>query len=318
MNFDARDFRRALSKFATGVTVVTTRDAAGEHYGVTASSFNSVSVEPPLILWSIDKGAYSVEAYRGGEHFVVNVLGNDQVELSSRFARRGEDKFAGIAFDEGVAGIARMRGAAACFECRTWNVYEGGDHFIIVGEVLHYDYRDEGSALVFHNGRYAVPEPHPMALPVAEPPTVEGRLGSHFLYLLRQALSAYCSDFYPRLGSLGVNEKEWRILTLLADRGELAADTVARWVAQPLEDLEDTLSGLVERGLVERGLAERGLVGRETDLIGLTEQGRALSLRLLTMADEYESRVLKNLDESQVRAVKAGLGSVIERFGATA
>lgn len=307
MSLDTRDFRRALGKFATGVTVVTTRDAEGEHFGVTASSFNTVSMDPPLILWSIDKGAYSLAAYRDADHFVVNVLGNDQVEISNRFASRGEDKFAGIGIEEGVGGVAKVKNAAAHFECRTWNVYEGGDHLIIVGEVVRYGYRDAGSALVFHNGRYAVPEPHPMLLPVDEQGALDGRLGKHLLYLMRQALAAYRGDFYPRLGSLGVNDKEWRVLTLLADRGPLAAEVLARRVAQPLADLEDTLSGLRERSLAETDDENR---------ITLREAGQALALRLLAMADDYERRLLEGLEPAEVDTLKAGLGRVIERLGA--
>lgn len=307
MSFDTRDFRRALGKFATGVTVVTTRDGDGEHFGVTASSFNSVSMDPPLILWSIDKKAYSLAAYRDAEHFVVNVLGNDQVEISNRFASRGEDKFAGIAIEEGIGGAAKVKDAAAHFDCRTWNVYEGGDHLILVGEVVRYGYRDAGSALVFHNGRYAVPEPHPMMLPVDEQSALDGRLGKHLLYLMRQALAAYRGDFYPRLGSLGVNDKEWRILTLLADRGTLEAEVLARRVAQPLADLEDTLGGLRERALV--GIDDENRVT-------LGEEGRALAMRLLAMADDYERRLLADLEPAEVRTLKAGLGRVIERLGA--
>ncbi|WFF41332.1 nitrilotriacetate monooxygenase [Salinicola endophyticus] len=306
MNFDTRDFRSALGKFATGVTVVTTRDGEEDH-GVTASSFNSVSMDPPLILWSIDKGAYSLDAYRHAEYFVVNVLGNEQVDISNRFARRGEDKFAGIATDQGLGGVARVTGAAAHFECRTWNVYEGGDHLIIVGEVLRYAYRNEGSALVFHNGRYAVPEPHPLMLDVGEPTEMDGRLGQHLLYLMRQALAAYRGDFYPRLASLGVNDNEWRVLTLLADGGPLAAEVLARRVSQPLAELEDTLAALRERGLLSVD---------DVESVRLTEAGQTLALRLLTVADDYERRLFESLAANEVDALKSGLGRVIERLGA--
>ncbi|MBT2772349.1 flavin reductase [Halomonas sp. ISL-60] len=306
MSFDTRDFRSALGKFATGVTVVTTRSGE-ENHGVTASSFNSVSMDPPLILWSIDKGAYSLTAYRNAEHFVVNVLSNDQVDISNRFARRGEDKFSGIAIEEGIGGVAKIKGAAAHFECRTWNVYEGGDHLIIVGEVVRYAYRNEGSALVFHNGRYAVPEPHPMVLNVDEQTALDGRLGKHLLYLMRQALAAYRGDFYPRLSSLGVNDNEWRILTLLADRGPLPSEALAQRVAQPQADLEDTLAGLRERALVVDG----------NGCVQLSEQGQALARRLLSMADDYEQRLFENLEPSGVGAIKLGLGRVIEHLGAS-
>ncbi len=306
MSFDTRDFRSALGKFATGVTVVTARDGEEDH-GVTASSFNSVSMDPPLILWSIDKGAYSLDVYRHAEHFVVNVLGNEQVDISNRFARRGEDKFAGIATAPGLGGVARVTGAAAHFECRTWNVYEGGDHLIIVGEVLRYAYRNEGSALVFHNGRYAVPEPHPLMLDVGEPTEMGGRLGRHLLYLMRQALAAYRGDFYPRLASLGVNDNEWRVLTLLADGGPLSAEVLARRVSQPLAEFEDTLAILGERALLSVDAARN---------VHLTETGQTLALRLLAMADDYERRLFESLAADEVDALKSGLGRVIERLGA--
>lgn len=308
MNLDTRDFRRALGKFATGVTVVTTRDDGGEHIGVTANSFNTVSMDPPLILWSIDKGAYSLPAYKEADYFVVNVLGNEQVEISNRFASRGEEKFSGIDIEEGVGGVAKVRDAAAHLECRTWRVYEGGDHLIIVGEVVRYAYREAGSALVFHNGRYAVPEPHPMMLPVDEDSALDGRLGKHLLYLMRQALVAYRGDFYPRLASLGVNEKEWRVLTLLADRGPHESEVLARRVAQPPADLDDTLRGLRERSLVDSDEEQR---------VTLSEEGETLALRLLTMADDYELRLLEELETAEVDTLKAGLGLVVERLGAS-
>ncbi|MFU1518926.1 flavin reductase [Vreelandella alkaliphila] len=308
MSIDTRDFRNALGKFATGVTVITTRDTEGEHYGVTASSFNAVSMTPPLILWSIDKSAYSRDAYCQAENFVVNVLGSDQVPISNRFAQRGENKFQGIDLEEGVGGSARIVGAVAHFECRTWQVYEGGDHFIIVGEVLKYDYQDGRGALVFHNGRYALPEPHPMTIPQEEVETGEGPLGHHFLYLLRQSLSAYRKDFYPRLEHMGVDEKEWRVLTLLLDRGALPLETIAQRVAQPIEDLKDTLSGLTRRGLV----SDRD---DNASTVALTHEGGELARKLLQMAREYEQKVFEGVSEKEMSVLKGGLERVIEQLG---
>ncbi|WP_249978150.1 flavin reductase [Vreelandella olivaria] len=307
MSMDIRDFRNALGKFATGVTVITTRDAAGEHYGVTASSFNAVSMTPPLILWSIDKSAYSLDAYCQAEHFVVNVLGSDQVPISNRFAQRGENKFQDIELEEGVGGSARIMGAVAHFECRTWQVYEGGDHFIIVGEVLEYDYQDSRGALVFHNGRYALPEPHPMTIPQEEVETEEGLLGHQFLYLLRQSLSVYRKHFYPRLEHLGVDEKEWRVLTLLLDQGVQPLEAVAQRVAQPLEDLEDTLSGLTRRRLVS-------VHDDNERTFALTAAGGELAHKLLQMAQDYEQKVFEGVSED-LSHLKSGLVHVIEQLG---
>ena len=103
-SFDARAFRRALGNFATGVTVITAADASGRKVGVTANSFNSVSLDPPLILWSLDKRSSSHAVFEAAEHFAVNVLAADQIDLSNTFARPSEDRFAGIEHEEGEGG----------------------------------------------------------------------------------------------------------------------------------------------------------------------------------------------------------------------
>ena len=152
---DAHQFRNALGQFATGVTVVTAADGQGGFVGTTASSFNSVSVDPPLILWSIDKGARSLPAYVQAEYFVVNILAADQVALSNHFARQQEDKFSTVEFDLNAQAVPVLRGCSAWFYCKTRYLYEGGDHTIIVGEVMHFDSSGR-DGLLFHQGRYSV------------------------------------------------------------------------------------------------------------------------------------------------------------------
>ena len=153
-----REFRDALGSFATGVTIATTSDAAGAPVGVTASSFNSVSVDPPLVLWSLAKNSLSREAFAGSGHFAVHVLTARQEALSNRFARSGEDKFAGVDWHAGELGSPVLTEHAALFECRTRHQYDGGDHIIMVGEVVSFDARDE-APLLFHGGRYAEHRP---------------------------------------------------------------------------------------------------------------------------------------------------------------
>lgn len=307
MNFDPKNFRRALGKFATGVTVVTTLDSQQQRVGVTASSFNSVSIDPPLVLWSVDKSAYSAEAFRNAPHFAINVLANDQVDISNRFARRGEDKFEGVACSEGIGKVPRIGGAVACFECRTWNVYEGGDHHIIVGEVLDFHYDENRNSLVFHNGRYAVPEQHPVTKPVDESRALEGALGDSLIYLLRQAYSACCEGLYPKLGHYGVNAEEWRVLTLLGDRGALKTDDIAAVVMQPPQELRDTLVWLREKGLVHVN---------DDQVVGLTDAGDKLSHRLLDMASDCETGALGALSADQAALIKQWLRD-IARAGRT-
>ena len=152
---DTKDFRNALGQFPTGVTVITTNTLDNEPIGVTASSFNSVSVDPPLVLWSVAKNAYSAEIFQKAEHFAVNILEKTQTDISNTCARQGEDKFANINCNEGLGKSPIIVGAAAHFECKTWSIYEGGDHYIVVGEVLNYAYDKTKKPLVFAQGNYA-------------------------------------------------------------------------------------------------------------------------------------------------------------------
>lgn len=156
---DPKAFRQALSHFATGVTVVTTRDAAGQPIGVTASSFNSVSLEPPLVLWSIGRNAYSYPVFAETQHFAVHVLAEHQQEWSNRFGRAGEDKFGGLNWCDGIAALPLLEGCPVRFECSVEHRYEGGDHMILVGRVLRVTEADCAAApLLFHRGRYAALE----------------------------------------------------------------------------------------------------------------------------------------------------------------
>ena len=155
-------FRAALGSFATGVTVATTLDESGEPVGVTASSFNSVSLDPPMVLWSLAKDSRSLEAFEQSGHFAIHVLAATQDALSDRFARRGADKFADMDWTKGRLGSPVFTEHAALFECTTRHLYEGGDHIIMVGEVVDFEARDE-APLLFHAGRYADHRPRSAA-----------------------------------------------------------------------------------------------------------------------------------------------------------
>ena len=113
---DAREFRNALGSFTTGVTIVTTRDASGHDVGLTANSFNSVSLDPPLVLWSLAKSSTSLSAFVEAKHFAVHILAADQEPLSNRFATRGADKFAGLQIERGEGGMPLLHGCAARFD----------------------------------------------------------------------------------------------------------------------------------------------------------------------------------------------------------
>lgn len=150
---DTRHFRAALGQFATGVTVITTRLEDGSFVGLTASSFNSVSLDPPLVLWSLAQGARSLPVFQGNSHYVINVLSADQAELAERFATRVKNRFEGVEFDLSHTGLPILRGAAAWFECHNRSRYPEGDHIIFVGEVERCAVLPQ-AALVVHGGRY--------------------------------------------------------------------------------------------------------------------------------------------------------------------
>ncbi len=146
-------FRDVLGAFATGVTIMTARGPDGARVGCTASSFNTVSLEPPLVLWSLGLRAASLSAFRATDHFGVSILAEDQRDLALHFARPAEDKFAGIAIREGAHGVPLISGALAHLECRIVARYAGGDHEIMLGEVLDLERRD-GAPLVYHRGGF--------------------------------------------------------------------------------------------------------------------------------------------------------------------
>ena len=153
-DFSAREFRASLGMFATGVTIVTARTASGDLVGLTANSFNSVSLEPPLVLWSLSQGAGSMAAFFNGLHYAINVLAADQQALAEQFAARGGDRWAGVKFTEGVSGAPLLEGAAATFECFNRSQYAEGDHVIFVGEVERCAHRDGASPLLYHGGKF--------------------------------------------------------------------------------------------------------------------------------------------------------------------
>ncbi len=147
-------FRAALATFATGVTIVTALDADRRPVGLTANSFNSVSLEPPLVLWSLSLQAGTMPAFERGSHYAIHILAAGQHALADRFAQKEIDRFDGVAFRPGEHGVPILDGAAAVFECFNRSRYQEGDHVIFVGEVERCGLREAAQPLIFHGGRY--------------------------------------------------------------------------------------------------------------------------------------------------------------------
>lgn len=155
MSLDPREFRNALGRFATGVCVITTEPAGGKPFGMTINSFSSVSLEPPLVLWSLQKNSECFAAFENTKQFAVNILSADQQAISNQFAKKGEHDLPEGSYSHGESGCVVLNDVITSFECEVDAVHEGGDHVIIVGRVLAMNNQaDPRDPLLFFSGKY--------------------------------------------------------------------------------------------------------------------------------------------------------------------
>lgn len=302
--FDPRAFRRALGNFATGVTIMTAATTNGRKVGVTANSFNSVSLDPALILWSIDKRSTSYQVFAEASHFAVNILAADQIDLSNQFARPKDDKFAGIDFERGEGGTPLFADCAARFQCEKHQIVEGGDHWILIGKVVAFD--DFGrSPLLYHQGAYSMVLPHTRMHRKDEPqrPTsaFQGRLADNIYYLMTQAVRCYQGSYQPRQLSSGLRTSEARMLMVLENDSGLGMPDLQREVDMPLREIEQAVEILKRKGMV-------------TDVgagYGLTPTGVEQTEDLWTIAREQQDKVFARFSPEQVETFKAVLRGLI-------
>jgi flavin reductase (DIM6/NTAB) family NADH-FMN oxidoreductase RutF len=155
---DSKAFRNILGSFATGVTVVTTKDSAGKPVGMTANSFSSLSLDPPLVLWSIAKSASLYTEFTAAESFAIQILAKGQQHLSNQFSRKGIERFDGISYETNNRGVPLLNDCLARFDCELFSQADGGDHTIIVGYVAAME-ELQLDPLIFHKGAYRTLEP---------------------------------------------------------------------------------------------------------------------------------------------------------------
>ncbi|GLO57376.1 flavin reductase [Pseudomonas kermanshahensis] len=303
--FDSRAFRRALGNFATGVTVVTAAGASGRKVGVTANSFNSVSLEPALILWSIDKRSTSHEVFEEASHFAVNILAADQIELSNNFARPKDDRFAGIDYQQGAGGAPLLADCSARFQCEKFQQLDGGDHWILVGKVVAFD--DFGrSPLLYHQGAYSMVLPHTRMTQRAEGQApsshFQGRLQHNLYYLMTQALRAYQGDYQPRQLSTGLRTSEARMLMVLENDAGLSLNDLQREVAMPAREIEEAVANL----------KRKGLIADDEGRVRLSVKGVDETEALWTIAREQQDKVFGQFSEEQLDTFKTVLKAIIQ------
>ena len=274
-------FRSALGRFVTGVTIVTTRDAEGRAVGLTANSFNSVSLDPPLVLWSLALGSPNLAAFREARPWAVHVLAADQEDLSNRFATRGIDKFEGLAGEDGPEGAPLIPGVAARFGCRSTFEYEGGDHAIFVGEVVDFSDRDV-QPLVFHGGRYGgVFSGEKTIRPVEM--AHEGEFGRYFIgHLLHRAHHAAFREVRREYRKRGLRSSDYSVIVALGlGDGCTRADLMQR-AANGGVDLPDAA--------IDRLIAS-GMIVAKDDRLHLDREGHRLLAELMAIAQSFQLRL---------------------------
>jgi len=303
-SIDPTALRKALGSFATGVTIITGRGRDGAAIGLTVNSFNSVSLNPPLVLWSLANSAMSLSEFTSSEHWAVHVLTAEQTELSARFARRGVDKFEGVQIEQGIGGVPLLPGCMARFQCRTVSLYEGGDHVIFIGEVLAFDSSDN-APLVFHGGRYAHATRRDPTEPKPRSAHLAGSFSEDFLgYLLGRSHFRFFSQLRGHLDRAQLDDMEFYVLSTLTLRPRWGAAEIAEGMAGVLDERrQQALQALIRRRLARRDGPD--------DAYQLTDDGRELALSLIAAAKGVESQVLERLGSADAAVLKALLNRLL-------
>jgi 3-hydroxy-9,10-secoandrosta-1,3,5(10)-triene-9,17-dione monooxygenase reductase component len=300
-SFDALELRRALGSFPTGVTIVTARSVGGSVAGVTANSFSSVSLDPPLVLWSLAKSALSLQVFSSAEYFAVHILSAGQEALSNRFASRGENKFAGIDIEEGLGGAPLLSGCSVRFQCKVVHQYEGGDHIIFVGEVLDLVSNDE-MPLAYHGGRYALAASKTSKTILAGP--VKSDFSEDFsAYLLWRANFQFFAALRTEPAMAGFSHDQFLVLVTLLYSDRRSRDALAFKAlgsAASSAEFDRAVMNLAERGLVdqrrhnERIICSLSIRGKDAAR-SMVKAAVAVEERLSKMMGPREFLVLKNL-----------------------
>jgi 3-hydroxy-9,10-secoandrosta-1,3,5(10)-triene-9,17-dione monooxygenase reductase component len=308
LRVDARQFRDALGSFTTGVTIVTTRDAAGQDIGLTVNSFNSVSLEPPLVLWSLAKTAASLKAFVAAQYFAVHILAADQEQISNLFARRGADKFGGLNPARGHGDVPLLDGCSARFECRSAFQYDGGDHAIFVGEVVTFDHFNR-PPLAFQGGKYALAmkkiEAAPQQVAAAAEEDDYGVARNALNVLLGMAYHQLNLRLKPELERHGLLEDEYWVINVVGS----GRRTLGR-VAQIIAFTGKRVSPELVTGLQQRGFVSLGGEGEDA-AVSLTERGRQTLIELAAITKAIEEDAEGGLDYAEAQLFKQLLTRII-------
>jgi flavin reductase (DIM6/NTAB) family NADH-FMN oxidoreductase RutF/DNA-binding MarR family transcriptional regulator len=311
----SRELRNCLGEFTTGVTVITSAGENGALIGVTANSFSALSLEPPLVLWSLAKKSASLEIFKKHGYFAVNVLSNKQQETAMAFSRPSADRFHGIDYKIGAYSLPLLEKTNAQFVCKVTQALDQGDHVLFIGEVLEFLRQDQNAPqapLVFSQGKFSELAPESVA-----PANTELVAASHHAtfykdylpYLLARAASDSASHFHDRLKNYGLNMLSWRVLASLADGLAWTVNDLCRvsLAKQP------TVSKLLDR------LESQRLINRNVDvsdarrvMVTLTKSGAAKIKPVIEEARGYGESLGGRFDIGELDRLKATLTKLIE------
>ena len=305
--FDTTAFRNALGSFTTGVTIITATAPDGTPVGLTANSFNSVSLDPPMVLWSLAKTSLSIDAFNEAKHWNVHVLSQGQQDLSNTFASRGENKFSEISLDEGVSDAPLIPNCSARFQCRNMVTHDGGDHLIYIGEVLSFD-QQTLPPLVFQQGQYAM---------TARKPWEEVNLSS-------EPSAPQCSYNEDLLGYL-LGRSHFQMLFRMRKVFDEQAHEDSHFFALSVLNIQDHLSleqindyieytghSLSEND-IEFLLSQDLLKKLDNESYQLTSHGRETSLLHIAQAKAIEEELIADLGVGDVMALKLLLKRLITK-----
>ena len=302
-NIDIEVLRNCFGKFATGITVITALAPDGTKIGLTVNSFSSLSLEPPMVLWSLDKKSKSIGAFITAPHFAVNVLASDQMDISNNFARTSENKFNNIELLESKCNLPLLSGTVADLECKNISTYEGGDHLIFIGEVEHFNTSNK-KPLLYTNGQYTVAARHPaVKMSVPEGKDVSSK-DDFIVPLLLRSYWEISDPFYRELQDEGMPIAHARIIVHLSHSPNLTKADLSKAIRVDIAAVTKSVAWLCNNGYLNK---------LNNDQFALSQAGNEHLKDVQRRAQRLEKEVLDGYSNEDVDMLKSMLKKIIDR-----
>lgn len=300
---DVKELRNCFGKFATGITVITAIAPDGTKLGLTVNSFSSLSLDPPMILWSLDKKSKSLDALSAASHFAVNVLASDQMDVSNNFARTSDEKFDGVDLMPSEFDLPLLAGTVAHLECKNINQIEGGDHIIFIGKVENFEMGDK-KPLLYTNGQYTVAARHP-GTRQADPDQQDRSSSDEFIIpLLLRSYWEISEPFYKEIQDEGIPASHARILVHLSHSPELTTRELGDAIRVDMASVAMSVNWLCDNGHLNRV---------EDDKLIISAEGLSHLSNVQSRAMRFEKEILDGYSDEDVNMLKSILRKLIYR-----